>query len=95
MFTFLGGVPKVVVPDNSKLVVFKADRFDLGLNRTYAEMAGHSTASPSCPRGPTSPATSRSRRASRAALDSGAAAQPALFLLTHLNAAIRRLLDGL
>jgi hypothetical protein len=41
MFTFLGGVPKVVVPDNSKLVVFKADRFDLGLNRTYAEMAGH------------------------------------------------------
>ena len=41
MFTFLGGVPKVVVPDNLKSAVFKADRFDPGLNRTYAEMASH------------------------------------------------------
>ena len=41
MFAFLGGVPKVVVPDNLKSAVFKADRFDPGLNRTYAEMAGH------------------------------------------------------
>ncbi len=41
MFAFLGGVPKVVVPDNLKSAVFKADRFDPGLNRSYAEMAGH------------------------------------------------------
>ena len=41
MFAHLGGVPKVVVPDNLKSAVFKADRFDPGLNRTYAEMAGH------------------------------------------------------
>ena len=41
MFAFLGGVPKVVVPDNLKSAVFKADRFDPGLNRTYAEMAGY------------------------------------------------------
>ena len=41
MFTFLGGVPKVVVPDNLKSAVLKACRFDPGLNRTYAEMAGH------------------------------------------------------
>jgi transposase len=41
MFAFLGGVPKVVVPDNLKPGVFKACRFDSGLNRTYAEMAGH------------------------------------------------------
>lgn len=41
MFGFLGGVPKVVVPDNLKSAVFKADRFDPGLNRTYAEMASH------------------------------------------------------
>ena len=27
--------------DNLKSAVFKADRFDPGLNRTYAEMAGH------------------------------------------------------
>jgi transposase len=41
MFAFLRGVPKVVVPDNLKSAVFKADRFDPGLNRTYAEMACH------------------------------------------------------
>lgn len=41
MFAFLGGVPKVVVPDNLKSAVLKACRFDPGLNRTYAEMAGH------------------------------------------------------
>jgi transposase len=41
MLAFLGGVPKVVVPDNLKSAVFKADSFDPGLNRTYAEMAGY------------------------------------------------------
>ena len=41
MFAFLGGVPKAVVPDNLKSAVFKADRFDPGLNRSYAEMAAH------------------------------------------------------
>jgi transposase len=41
MFAFLGGVPKAVVPDNLKSAVIKADRFDPGLNRTYAEMAAH------------------------------------------------------
>ncbi|GGW38261.1 hypothetical protein GCM10011452_28220 [Gemmobacter lanyuensis] len=41
LFTFLGGVPKVVVPDNLKSTVLKPDRYDPGLNRTYAEMAEH------------------------------------------------------
>ena len=41
MFAFLGGVPRAVVPDNLKSAVIKADRFDPGLNRTYAEMAAH------------------------------------------------------
>jgi transposase len=41
LFVFLGGVPKVVVPDNLKSAVLKADRYDPGLNRTYAEMAEH------------------------------------------------------
>ena len=41
MFGFLGGVPKAVVPDNLKSAVIKADRFDPGLNRTYADMAAH------------------------------------------------------
>jgi transposase len=41
MFAYLGGVPKVVVPDNLKSAVIKPDRYDPGLNRTYAEMAGY------------------------------------------------------
>lgn len=41
MFPFLGGVPKAVVPDNLKAAVLKADRYDPGLNRTYADMAEH------------------------------------------------------
>lgn len=41
MFTFLGGVPSIIVPDNLKSAVIKPDRFDPGLNRSYAEMAAH------------------------------------------------------
>ena len=41
MFAFLGGVAKAIVPDNLKAAVIKPDRFDPGLNRTYAEMAAH------------------------------------------------------
>ena len=41
LFAYLGGVPQVVVPDNLKSAVTKADRYDPGLNRTYAEMAEH------------------------------------------------------
>jgi len=41
MFAFLGGVTKAIVPDNLKSAVIKPDRFDPGLNRTYAEMAAH------------------------------------------------------
>lgn len=41
LFAFLGGVPKFVVCDNLKAAVTNPDRYDPGLNRTYAEMAGH------------------------------------------------------
>jgi transposase len=41
MFAFLGGVPRAVVPDNLKAAVLKVDRYDPGLNRTYADMAEH------------------------------------------------------
>lgn len=41
MFAFLEGVPRVIVPDNLKSAVLKADRYDPGLNRTYADMAEH------------------------------------------------------
>lgn len=34
-FTFFGGAPELVVPDNLKSAVFKADRYEPTLNRTY------------------------------------------------------------
>ena len=40
-FSFLGGVPRVVVPDNIKSGVTKANYYEPELNRTYAEMARH------------------------------------------------------
>jgi len=41
LFRFLGGVPKFVVCDNLKAAVTNPDRYDPGINRTYAEMAGY------------------------------------------------------
>jgi len=41
LFAFLGGAPKFVVCDNLKAAVTNPDRYDPGINRTYAEMAVH------------------------------------------------------
>jgi hypothetical protein len=40
-FTAIDGVPKFLVPDNTKVPVIKACRYDPQVNRTYAEMADH------------------------------------------------------
>jgi transposase len=40
-FEMIGGVPKLLVPDNTKVAVIKACRYDPQVNRTYAEMADH------------------------------------------------------
>ncbi|MCC7167014.1 MAG: IS21 family transposase [Rhodospirillales bacterium] len=40
-FAFLGGVPRLLVPDNAKVAVIKACLYDPQVNRTYAEMAAH------------------------------------------------------
>ena len=37
----LGRVPKLLVPDNTKVVVIKACLYEPQVNRTYAEMAAH------------------------------------------------------
>jgi transposase len=97
MFAFLGGVPKVVVPDNLKAAVIKADRFDPGLNRTYAEMAAHYDTAilPARPRRPKDKAKVEVavQVAQRWIL---ARLRNHRFLsLAELNAAIRRLLDEL
>ncbi|HZB91982.1 MAG TPA: IS21 family transposase [Stellaceae bacterium] len=37
----IGGVPRLIVPDNTKTAVIKACLYDPQVNRTYAEMAAH------------------------------------------------------
>jgi len=40
-FEYFGGVPRILVPDNTKTAVTKANRYEAELNKTYKEMAGH------------------------------------------------------
>lgn len=40
-FSFFGGVPQVLVPDNLKSGITKSCRYEPDLNPTYAEMAAH------------------------------------------------------
>jgi transposase len=40
-FTFLGGVPEIVVPDNLKSGVTQAHRYEPDINPTYQEFAAH------------------------------------------------------
>lgn len=40
-FAFFGACPEIIVPDNPRAVVTKADRYEPDLNRTFEEMASH------------------------------------------------------
>jgi len=40
-FEFFGGVPAIIVPDNLRSGVRRADRYEPDINRTYAELAAH------------------------------------------------------
>jgi transposase len=40
-FAAIGGVPRLVVPDNAKVAVIKACLYEPQVNRTYGEMAAH------------------------------------------------------
>ena len=53
-FEAIGGVPHLLVPDNTKTAVIKACLYDPQVNRTYAEMAAHYGAAilPARPRRP-------------------------------------------
>jgi transposase/DNA replication protein DnaC len=50
----IGGVPRLIVPDNAKVAVIKACLYEPQVNRTYAEMAAHygSAVLPTRPRRP-------------------------------------------
>src|SRR5260370_5711243 len=40
-FAAIGGVPRLIVPDNAKVAVIKACLYEPHVNRTYVEMAAH------------------------------------------------------
>ena len=40
-FEYFGGVPKVIIPDNTKTAVVKSDRIDPVLTKSYWDMANH------------------------------------------------------
>jgi transposase len=40
-FEYFGGVPRLLVPDNTRTAVTKANRYEAELNKTYKEMADH------------------------------------------------------
>lgn len=40
-FEFMGGVPEIVVPDNTRCAVIRPDRYEPDLNPSFAEMAAH------------------------------------------------------
>ena len=97
MFAFLGGVPKAVVPDNLKSAVIKADRFDPGLNRTYADLASHygTAILPTRPRKPRDKAKVEVAVQIAQRWILARLRNHRFFSLAELNVAIRRLLDEL
>ena len=40
-FEFFGGVPEIIVPDNTKCAVIRPDRYEPDLNPEFADMAAH------------------------------------------------------
>jgi transposase len=54
-FEYIGGVPRLLIPDNAKTAVVKANRYETELNKSYQEMAEHygTVIIPARPRSPT------------------------------------------
>lgn len=40
-FKFIGGTPKILIPDNTKTAIIKTDTYDPMINKSYNEMANH------------------------------------------------------
>ncbi len=79
----IGGVPRLIVPDNTKTAVIKASLYEPSVNRTYNEMAAHYDTAilPTRPRRPRDKAKVEAGRADHGALDSRSPAAPALLRL--------------
>ena len=79
-FEAIGGVPALLVPDNTKVAVIKACLYDPQINRTYADMAAHygTAILPARPRRPRDKAKVEQARPHGRALAARAAAPPHL-----------------
>jgi transposase len=96
-FTYLGGCPRVLVPDNLKAGVARAHRYEPDLNRTYAEMAAHYGCAviPARPNKPRDKAKAENGVLLVERWILARLRKRTFFALTELNAAIRALLEEL
>ncbi len=96
-FSFFGGVPAQVVPDNLKAAVIKACFYDPAINRTYGDMAAHydTAVVPARPRKPKDKAKVEGAVLLAERWILARMRNQTFFSLDELNAAIRPLRDQL
>ncbi len=95
-FEFMGGLPELVVPDNTRTGVSRACRYEPDLNPTYQEMAMHYGVGVLLARSVKPRDRARLKLgANRAALDRGCAASSQVLLAARTDLAIGELLDKL
>lgn len=95
LFAFLGGVPRMVVPDNPRAVIVAPDRHEPGLNRTMAAMAEHYDVAvlPARPRKPRDKAKVEAAVLVAQRWIIARLRNRRFFSIAQVNAAIRPLLD--
>lgn len=96
-FEFFGGVPEIIVPDNTKCAVIKPDRYEPDLNPEFADMAAHYGAAviPARVRKPRDKAKVENAVLVAERWILAALRNRTFFSLTELNEAIGALLDRL
>ena len=96
-FAAIGGVPRLLVPDNAKVAVIKACLYEPQVNRTYAEMAAHygTAVLPTRPRRPRDKAKVEAASSSSSAGSLARLRNRQFYSLAELNAAIGELLRRL
>ncbi len=94
---FFGGVPELLVPDNLKAAVTRADRYDPEINRSYADLAAHYGAAvlPARPRKPKDKAKAEAGVLLVERWIMARLRHRTFFSFAELNAAIAELLDDL
>jgi transposase len=95
MFRFLGGVPRLLVPDNLKSGVNKASFYDPEINRSYGKMAAHYEVGvlPARPRKPRDKAKVEAGVRFAQSYILGRLRHLTFFSLAECNAAIKEVLD--